>query len=184
MLPKEIFNSAAQTVSSPSRDLTFDSSTECILEPELTDFCSRLNITPVIMEFHDDDDDCDIISGSVSNHSSDIEEESEITKFTQALQDAQIAASKRENKKRRGVYSKKSSNTLKRRKHALIDLVSNGFLPLDEYIRRKGIPVKYNKPTPPKADKTSLQEESEESSDEALESCSVERLRLPCSRLC
>ena len=82
MSPKEIFNSAAQTVLSLSRDLTFDSLTECILEPELTELCSCLNITPVIMEFHDDDDNSDIISGFILNHSSNIEEESEITKFT------------------------------------------------------------------------------------------------------
>jgi hypothetical protein len=53
MSPKERLNSAAQAVS-PSREHTpfaSDSQTESILEPELTDFCSRLHITPAIMEF-------------------------------------------------------------------------------------------------------------------------------------
>ena len=79
MSPKEIFNSAAQTGLSLSKDLTFNSLTKCILEPELTEFCLCLNITPVIMEFHNDDDGSDIISGSMLNHSFNIEEESEIT---------------------------------------------------------------------------------------------------------
>ncbi|KAF8504890.1 hypothetical protein F5888DRAFT_1631226 [Russula emetica] len=99
---EERLNSAAQAVS-PSREhtpFTSDLQTESILEPELTDFCSRLHITPAIMEFHDDDD-----SDIVSNHSSDIEEETELRKFTQALQNGQNAALKREkeeNKKKRG----------------------------------------------------------------------------------
>ena len=84
------------------------------------------------------------------------------------MQDTQIAALKRENKKRREVYSKTFSNTLKCHKHALIDLMSNGFLLLNEYIHCKGISVKYNKPTPSKADKTSLQEKLEKSSNNAL----------------
>ncbi|KAF8496191.1 hypothetical protein F5888DRAFT_1804333 [Russula emetica] len=116
------------------------------------------------MEFHDDDD-----SDIVSNHSSDIEEETELRKFTQALQNGQNAALKREkeeNKKKRGVYSKQSSNTLKCRKLDLINMTSKGFYPLEEYVTRMGVPVKYNKPIP-KVDKISLQEESEESSDEA-----------------
>ncbi|KAF8499581.1 hypothetical protein F5888DRAFT_1802076 [Russula emetica] len=144
---------------SPSREHTpfaSDLQTESILEPELTDFCSRLHITPAIIEFHDDDD-----SDIVSNHSSDIEEETELRKFTQALQNGQNAALKREkeeNKKKRGVYSKQSSNTLKRRKLDLINMTSKGFYPLEEYVTRMGVPVKYNKPIP-KVDKISLQEE-------------------------
>ena len=140
-------------------------STECVLDPEITDFCSRLNITPVITEFHDEDDnDLDV---TISNHSSDIEDESELKKFMQTLQMAQKAALMRGNKNKRQFYSKKSKTTLKRRKLLHIDMVSKGFLPLEEYIRRKGVPVKYNKPTP-QLDKIDLRDESEEGSDDAI----------------
>jgi hypothetical protein len=168
MLPKIRLNTESEStvvakVISPRREST---STEYIpnLDPELTAFCSCLSITPTITEFHDEDDS--IHNLSISNHSSDIEDESELQKFTQALQMAQRAASIR-NKKKRGVYSKKSKNTLKRRKLLQIDMVSKGFLPMEEYIRRKGVPVKYNTPTP-QLDKIVLRDESEEGSDEAI----------------
>jgi hypothetical protein len=73
----------------------------------------------------------------------------------------------RGNKNKRRFYSKKSKTTLKRRKLLHIDMVSKGFLPLEEYIRRKGVPVKYNKPTP-QLDKIDLRDESEEGSDDAI----------------
>jgi len=53
------------------------------LDPELTDFCSRLNITPAIREFHDEDENGPDLC--VSDQSSDIEEESKLKKFTQTL---------------------------------------------------------------------------------------------------
>ena len=140
-----------------------ESLADCVLDPEITDFCLRLQITPVSREFHNEDDS----DSSVSNHSSDIKEESELKRFTQALQEAQIAALKREkdNKNKRGRYSKQSKKTLKRRKKLRIDLASKGFLPVDEYMRRKGIPEKSNKPTLESSTIT-LQEASEDSDEE------------------
>jgi len=69
----------------------------------LTDFCSHLNITPAI--FHDDENDSDP-DLSVSKKSSDIEEESQLRSFTQALKKAHIVALKKKNKKKQGQYSK------------------------------------------------------------------------------
>jgi len=141
----------------------------------LTDFCSRLNITPAI--FHDDEDDSDP-DLSVSEKSSDIEEESQLRSFTQALKKAHIVALKKENKKQ-GQYSKRSYDTLKHHKQVQIELVSKGFLPLDEYMSLKKIPVKHNKLTPESNTRDEgivleegnvveiFREESEESSDEA-----------------
>ena len=51
---------------------------------------------PANREFHDDDSDLDL----VSNQSSDIEEESELKKFTQALQMAQTIAVNKEKKEK------------------------------------------------------------------------------------
>jgi hypothetical protein len=62
---------AAQTISSTG------------LHPEIIDFCSHLNIRPAIQEFPDENE-----SGTelcVSDKFSDIEEESELKKSTQAL---------------------------------------------------------------------------------------------------
>ena len=58
------------------------------LDPEITDFCSRLNITPAIQEFSDENESGPELC--VSDQSSDIEEESELKRFTQALRNAQI----------------------------------------------------------------------------------------------
>ena len=153
----------ARTVLPRESTPAFESLADCVLDPEITDFCSRLQITPVSREFHNEDDS----DPSVSNHSSDIEEESELKRFTQALQEAQIAALKREkdNKNKRGRYSKQSKKTQKRRKKLRIDLASKGFLPVDEYMRRKGIPEKSNKPTLESSTIT-LQEASEDSDEE------------------
>jgi len=140
-----------------------DSLTDYALDSELTDFCSCLHITPVIREFHDEDNSDHL---SVSNHSSDVEEESELKRFTQALQTAQIAALTRENRNKKGFYSKRSADTQRRCKKLRVKLVLDGFLPVDEYMRRKGVPVKHNAPTP-ELDKINLREESEEGSDEA-----------------
>ena len=57
---------AAQTI--PSTDLN----------PEITDFCSRLNITPAIQEFPDENESGPELC--VSNKSSDIEEEQGVTR--------------------------------------------------------------------------------------------------------
>jgi hypothetical protein len=69
---------AAQTVL-PSRESiphALNSPTDCVLDPELTDFCSHLHITPAIGQFHNDDDDNDDsdLDHFVSNQSSEIEE--------------------------------------------------------------------------------------------------------------
>jgi hypothetical protein len=121
-------------------------STECVLDLKITDFCSHLNITPIITGFHNkDDNDLDV---TISNHSSNIEDESKLKKFIQTLQMAQKAALMRGNKNKWWFYSKKSETTLKCCKLLHIDMVSKGFLPLEEYISRKGVLVKYNKPTP------------------------------------
>jgi hypothetical protein len=121
-------------------------STECVLDLKITDFCSHLNITPVITEFHDkDDNNLDV---TIFNHSSNIEDKSELRKFMQTFQMAQKAALMRGNKNKQWFYSKKSKTTLKCCKLLHIDMVSKGFLPLEEYISCKGFPVKYNKPTP------------------------------------
>jgi hypothetical protein len=135
------------------------------LDPE-SDF--RL-ITPAI---NDDEGGSDSDLG-VSNHSSDIEEEIELRRFTQALQTAQVTALKKENKKKRGMYSKQSKKTLKRRMQDRIELASKGFHPVDEYI--KIMARKHNNanaaPTPEFDDvvdpRILLREESEEASDEA-----------------
>ncbi|KAF8488554.1 hypothetical protein F5888DRAFT_1639131 [Russula emetica] len=77
------------------------------LDPELVDFCSRFHVTPAVREYHDDEDESDPHL-CVSNQSSDIEEESELKTFSEALKKAQVAALKRVNKNKRGKYSKKS----------------------------------------------------------------------------
>jgi hypothetical protein len=61
---------------------------------------------------------------------------------------AQTIALKGKNKNKRRRYSKQSKNTLKCHREYCIDLRSKGFFPLDEYMRRKGIPEKNDKPTP------------------------------------
>jgi hypothetical protein len=103
-----------------------------VLDPEITDFCSRLNITPAIQEFPDENESGPELC--VSDQSSDVEEESELKKFTQALQIAQITALKKEMVKKRTKYSKKSKQTLKRRAQVRNKLESMGFLPVDKYI--------------------------------------------------
>jgi hypothetical protein len=136
--------------------------TECALDPELTDFCSRFHITPVTREFDENDSDLDHF---VSDQSSDIEDESELKTFIQAFRMGQIAALKNEKKNKRGMYSKRSKRTLKRHKEAAIESALKGFLPLDQYISLKGIP-KRDEPTP-ELDNAVVQEEPEASSDEA-----------------
>jgi hypothetical protein len=137
-----------------------------VLDPELTDFCSRHNITPVIQQFQDDDDDDDDDGlnhpvSNKSNHSSDVEEQSKLEKFLQAFRAGQIAELKKENKKKRGRYSKNSKTTQKRRKLQQIELSSMGFYPLDHKTHDTG----NDAPTPEFID--AVREESEESSDGA-----------------
>lgn len=126
-------------------------------------FCSRLHITPVDMEFHDDNYDGS--DSSVSNQSSDIEEESKLKSFTQALQMAQTAALKKEIENKRGPYSKKSERTHRRHKQRRTELASKGFLSVSEYMSLKGSsgPEKHDTLTP-ELDAIALQEELEESS--------------------
>src|SRR5882757_3361565 len=112
---------AAQTV--PATDL----------DPE-PDFS---HITPAINDDggESDSDPC------LSNHSSDIEEESELRIFAQALRMAQVTALKKENKKR-GMYSKRSKTILKCCMQDRIELESKGFYTVDKYMKFKGIKVK------------------------------------------
>jgi len=137
------------------------------LDPELADFCSHLNITPAIREFHDEDE-----TGSdlcVSNQSSDIEEESELKKFTQALQMAQINALKNKTQKKKTVYSKKLKRTLKCQMQFHNKMASKGFLSVDKYMQLKNKTKESNNADTPKVDNiiTTVQEESEEDSDGA-----------------
>jgi hypothetical protein len=140
------------------------------LDLELTEFCSRYHITPTITEFQNDEDESDC----VSNQSSDIEEESELRKFSRALRNAQIIALKKEKEKKnkRGKYSKRSKRTLECHRQACIKMVSKGYLPLDHYIGFKLNAQKHNDnddaPTP-ESDNIidACREESEEGSDEA-----------------
>jgi len=158
---------AAQTVPPGRENTALNSPTESPLDPVLTDFCSRLDITPAIREFHDDEEDSDL-DPVVSNQSSDIEDESELKTFTQALQRAQVIASKEVNKNKRGSYSKWSRNTLKCHEQVHINLASKGFLPVDEYMRLKAnsISEKHIKLTPKSYNiVNAIQEESEESSE-------------------
>lgn len=154
---------AAQTVS-PTQSRESTPNFPIDLDPELTGFCSRLHITPAQREFHDDDDDSDL-DLPVSNQSSDIEDETELNRFMQALQRAQTAALKKQKKNKRGSYLKHSKRTQKRRKLLRNELASKGFLPVDEYMSLKGIPIKNDKLTP-EPDKIAAREESEEDSDE------------------
>ena len=140
MLPKEKLNVAAAAQTAPPTQL----------DPELMNFCSYLNITPAIREFHDNEDKIHP-NPCVSNHSnqsSDIEEESKLKKFTQALQKAQSITLEEQNKNKKRVYTKKSKRTLQCCKQEYIKLVSNGFLPLDQYIRLKGKAEKHKADTP------------------------------------
>jgi len=105
------------------------------LDPEITEFCSRLNITPAIWEFSDENESGPELC--VSDQSSDIEEESELQKFSQALRITQITALKKEMENKRTKYSKRSKQTLQHRTQVCNKLASMGFLPVDEYIRLK-----------------------------------------------
>jgi len=140
---QKISTVTAQTV---SENTSLASNFLTDLDPNLTDFYYRHHIMPANREFLDDDDGSDL---SVSNQpeSFDIKEEPNLKKFTQALQMAQIAASKTENKDKRGTYSKKSKKTLKHQEERHAKLKSQGFFPMGDYISLKGVPVKYNKLT-------------------------------------
>ena len=98
------------------------------LDPKLMDFCSCFQITPAITEFHNDKNQSDHYA---SNHSLDIEGESKLKKFSQALQMAQIDALK--NRKKRKIYTKHSKRTQKCCKNETIALVSKGFHPLEKH---------------------------------------------------
>jgi hypothetical protein len=85
------------------------------LDPELTDFCSHLEITPANREFYDNEADSDF-DPSVSDHTFDIEQKSELKRFTQALQRAQTVTLKKEEENKQGPYTKQSKRTQKRHK--------------------------------------------------------------------
>jgi hypothetical protein len=114
--------------------------TECVLDPELMDFCTHLHITPAVRKYNENNSD-------ISNCSSDIEDKVALKKFTHTLQKAQIVALKKENRKKREIYTKKSKNTLRHCKNDCIKLASKGFLPVNKFMRIKGVSVKGNKLT-------------------------------------
>ena len=151
----------------PKRDLMVTAQTvptEIVLDPELTDFCSHHDITPAVGEIYDNQDDSDL-DLCVSDQSSDIEEESELKRFSKALQDAQVIALKQGNKNKRGWYSKRSKKTLKRHQQFRTHLASQGFFPLYDFLTLTGCPTKDNKKKP-ESDEIVLLEGSE-GSDEA-----------------
>ena len=130
--------------------------------------------TPTDLECILDESDLD------SDQSTEIEEESELKKFTHTLQKAQITLLKTANKNRRGPYSKRSKETLQHHKQACNKLASKGFLSVDQYMTLRGIPVKGDQLTP-KLDAgikaitlekdniiKGFQEESEEGSDKVM----------------
>src|SRR6266849_3587666 len=100
------------------------------LDPE-PDF-SESYITPAI---NDDggESDSDLC---LSNHFSNIEKESELRIFAQALRMAQVTALKKENKKK-GVYSKRFKKTLKRCMQHRIELELKGYYSMDKYMEFK-----------------------------------------------
>jgi len=177
---KKRLSVAAQTVSSSTASNSMESlkSTDpapnplTILDPELRDFCTCLHITPVAREFHDQKDESDPHL-CVSDQSSGIEEESSLMAlktFSNAFRKGQVAALQKENKKKKGRYSKQSKKTLQHRAQACDDSISKGFHPLDEYIRIKAKKKKLKELTQvtPELDNViNVREESEESSDEA-----------------
>ena len=75
-------NAPSRESTPPIHDLTPQLPTESVLEPELSDFCSHLHLTPAIRDFYDEDQND---SGLLSDRSYDIEEESKLDKFTQIL---------------------------------------------------------------------------------------------------
>ena len=140
----------------------------------MTDFCSHLHITPIISQFDDDDndnnDDRDL-NHFVSDQSLDIAKEAKLKMFTRTLQMAHIAALKKENRNKQGMYSKRSKTTLKCCKQSCIKLGLNSFLPVDEYWRLKGIGANHNNTDAPISELDNIidavRDESEESSNEA-----------------
>jgi hypothetical protein len=117
---------------------------ESVLDPELTEFCTRLHITPDIREFHDvEDDDIDprpyvFDQSSDISDSDKIEKESRLKTFLEAFRKTQVAP-KTENKNKKGKYSKRSKRTLKRHRQVRIDLAAKGFPSVDEYFKPKNV---------------------------------------------
>jgi hypothetical protein len=142
----------------PTRNLTPQSPTESVLDPELSEFCSRLNITPVITDFYEDEDHDD--PALLTDSSSDIEEESELVQFTRILQRGQIAALKEETKRKRGTYLKRSKKTQQRRKRVQMELSKKGFLPLDEFMRQKSSSTKRDALTPDSTNQNTPEEDA------------------------
>jgi len=130
----------------PGQESTSLSHNPPVPGPELLNPHSYLHVTPVI-NFYDDKDHNDPIL--LSNSSSDIEDESELHRFTQTLQEAQIAALKG-TKNKQGVYLKRSKQTQQHCMQVHVELSIKGFLPVDEFMRQKGIPTKQNVLTPHK----------------------------------
>ena len=60
------------------------------LDPEIVDFCLCFHIAPTVREYYNDENNNDPHL-CVSNQSSDIEEISELKKFSEALRNAQVA---------------------------------------------------------------------------------------------
>lgn len=116
------------------------------LGPEIVDFCLRFHIAPTVREYYNDENNNDPHL-CVSNQSSDIEEISELKKFSEALRNAQVAILKTINKNKRGKYSKRSKKTLRHQNEVCIRMASKGFLPLDKFLSFKGNYKKQNELT-------------------------------------
>jgi hypothetical protein len=82
----------------PTHNLAPQSPMESVLDPELSEFCLHLNITPAIIDFYEDENHDN--SALLTDSSSDIKEESELVWFTQILQERQIATLKEETKRK------------------------------------------------------------------------------------
>jgi hypothetical protein len=150
---------------------------ESNLDPELADFCTRLNITPHIQEFHDDEDGSDS-DHCASNKPSESDMEESLRVFIQAFRRTTTAVLKKENKKKRGKYTKHSRQTLQRHQQARVDLAAKGFLPLYNYNfiqlnenAEKDSSIESGRSSPVKSARMESEESSDEGNTPARDTC-------------
>ncbi len=79
------------------------------MDPKLLEFCSHLNIIPIITDFYKDEDHNN--PALFTDNSSNIKEELELVQFMQIFQEEQIAALKEKTKRKQGIYLKRSKKT-------------------------------------------------------------------------
>ncbi|KAI0282647.1 hypothetical protein BC826DRAFT_974179 [Russula brevipes] len=127
-------------------------------EPEPADISEEFEATGSGIDSDYEDLDSDIF-----DEPNDITEESELTKFSFFLQEAQrIALEVEKTHKKWNPYTGKSRSTLYHHKRSRRELSTKGFLPLDEFIRRKSTHKDGKLLT------IAVPLESEESSDDSL----------------